>query len=79
MFHWIKVFWHIWPDLMQLFKHVKAELPSTEHKEALSNAIKQAKVTVTVNQREVEEFNEMAATHSNADKNIDNLNSLEDE
>jgi len=79
MFHWIKVFWHIWPDLMQLFKHVKAELPSPEHKEALSNAIKQARVTVTVNQHEVEEFNEMAAVHSSADKNIDNLNSLEDE
>ena len=79
MFHWIKVFWHIWPDLMQLFRHVKAEIPSPDHKEAVSNALKQARVTVTTNKRDSSEFGQIAEKHASADRNIKNLNTLEDE
>lgn len=76
MFHWIKVVWNIWPELMALIHHVKEQLPSEQHVAAVKHVLRESKALVRLQtadtiakQIEVPEFI----------SSLSNLESFEDE
>ena len=74
MFKWLKLFWNIWPDLMSLFKHVKANLPSEDHAPAIKHALNEAKEITTSPIKNIP-----IVAYTRTQDNIDNLENFEDE